>query len=279
MPVIFLHGGPGSGCSDRHKQVFDPSKHRVIFIDQRGSGRSLPYGLLENNTTEKVVEDIEKVAKHLSLTDFVLVGGSWGSCLSLAYGLAYPKRVRAMVLAGIFTGSQIEIDYYNNGEYALNFPEVWETFLDNTPESHRANPLLYHYKQALGDDEQAAKRSAYVLSNMEHALLNLDDRFTPPPFNEFDPTSARIETHYLANRCFMPDRFIMSQAHKLHMPIWLVQGRYDMVCPGRTAYELHQQLPNSELIWTTSGHRNEHETWNIERSLLKQLAREKRITP
>jgi proline iminopeptidase len=112
---------------------------------------------------------------------------------------------------------------------------------------------------------------------MERALLGLDDRFTPGQFNDFDPTSSIIETHYLANRCFMPDRSIMAQAHKLTMPIWLIQGRYDMVCPGRTAYELDQLLPNSELIWTTSGHRSEREAWNVERSLLLQLAREEGV--
>jgi proline iminopeptidase len=278
MPVVFLHGGPGSGCHDRHKQVFDPYKHRVIFFDQRGSGRSVPYGSIENNTTAELIEDIEKIAKHSKLTRFTLVGGSWGSCLALAYGLAYPKRVKNMILVGIFTGSQTEIDYFNNGEYALSFPDVWEELLDNTPKSHRSNPVTYHYRQALGEDEQAVKRSAYVLENMERALLSLDDRFTPGPYNDFDPTSSIIETHYLSNLCFMPDRSIMAQAHKLTMPIWLIQGRYDMVCPGRTAYELNQLLPNSELIWTIGGHRNEREGWNVERSLLIQLANEARST-
>jgi proline iminopeptidase len=273
-PILFLHGGPGSGCSDRHKQVYDPYKHRVIFFDQRGCGRSIPRGSLENNTTAKLVEDIEKIAEHLQLKSFTVTGGSWGSCLALAYSLAYPKRVKNMILLGIFTGSQAEIDYFNNGDYALNFPDVWEEFLDNTPKAHRNSPATYHYRQVLEGDEQAAKRSAYVLENMERALLSLDDRFTPDPLNDFDPASAIIETHYMANRCFLPDRSIMAQAHKLAMPVWLIQGRYDMVCPGHTAYELNQLLPNSELIWTTSGHKGEREAWNIERSLLIQLSKE-----
>jgi proline iminopeptidase len=275
MPVVFFHGGPGSGSKDRHKQAFDPSKHKVIFFDQRGAGRSIPYGSLENNTTTKLVEDTEKIVKHLKLTSFTIAGGSWGACLALAYGLAHPKRVKAMVLQGIFTGSQAEIDYFNSGAYALGFPDVWKELLDNTPEAHRNSPVTYHYDQVLSGDQQAVKRSAYVLENMERALLSLDDRFTPEPFNDFDPSGSILETHYMANRCFMPDRSIMTQAHKLTMPIWLIQGRYDMVCPGRTAYELNQLLPRSELIWTTSGHSNERESWNIARTLLIQLANER----
>jgi len=276
MPVIFLHGGPGSGCADRHKQLFDPSQHRVIFFDQRGSGRSLPTGSRKNNTTDDLIKDMEKLAKHFKLTSFTLVGGSWGACLALAYGLIHPKRVKNMVLTGIFTGSHAEVDYFGGNDYALSFPDVHEELLNATPKTHRNNPLQYHFQQALGSDEQAAKQSAYLLSNLESRLLSLDDRFMPKAFDDFDPASSLIEIHYMANYCFIPDRLILSQASKLTMPIWLIQGRYDMVCPGRTAYELHHSLPDSELIWTTSGHRSEREGWNVERSLLIQLAREDR---
>lgn len=276
MPIMYLHGGPGNGCNDRYKQLFDPKRHRVIFFDQRGSGRSLPTGTLKNNTTADLVEDIEKLARHFKLTSFTLTGGSWGSCLALAYGIAYPKRVKSMVLSGIFTGSHAEINYYGGTEYALLFPEVREALLASTPKSHHNNLLKYHYERALGDDQQAAKESAYALSTQEISLLSLDDRLMLPSFEEFDPTSALIEIHYMANYCFLPDRSVFSQASKLTMPIWLIQGRYDMVCPPRTAYELHKVLPDSELIWAVSGHRGEREVWNIERSLLMQLAREHR---
>jgi proline iminopeptidase len=277
MPIIFLHGGPGSGCNNRHKQVFDPERHHVVFFDQRGSGRSIPFGLLAHNTTEVLITDIEKVAKHCKMPHFTLVGGSWGSCLALAYGLKNPKQVDSMVLRGIFTGSQAEINYIYKGEFRNWFPDIWEALLAQTPKSHRRDPGSYHLPRALGDDPVVAKQSAYVLQNLEGALLSLDDRFTATPFDEFDPTSSIVETHYLANTCFLPDRHILEQAHKLTMPIWLIQGRYDMVCPPITAYELNKALPNSELIWTTSGHRAEREVWNVERSLLLRLAKESSI--
>lgn len=274
MPVLFLHGGPGGSCSERHRQLFNPAKHRVVFIDQRGCGRSLPYGSLEHNTTADLVEDIEKVAVHLRLQQFVLTGGSWGACLALAYGLVHPKRVKAMVLNGIFTGSQAEIDYFGKGEYRLLFPDIWEWLLSQVPKSQRHNPVAYLYRQALGTHEEAAKIAAYTCHQLETSLLSLDDRFTLKPVADYDPTDSRTEIHYMANRCFMPDRHILKQAHKLSMPIWLLQGRYDLVCPGQTAYELHKRLPNSELLWAVSGHRNEREMWNLNRSILLQLSRE-----
>lgn len=270
--VIFsLHGGPGSGSSDRHKGIYDPERQRVIFHDQRGSGRSLPAGSLEHNTTQKLVEDITKIADKLGIKTFILTGGSWGSTLALAYGLKYPKRVEAMVLDGIFTGSQAEIDWLDKGRFETFYPDAWESFQQTVPKSHRQDPTTYHAKRILGKDEQAVKESAHAYGSMEGAVLSLDDRFTPTSLDDYDPNGTRIEVYYLTNGCFMPDRHILKNAHKLPMPIWLVQGRYDMVCPPITAYELHQQLPRSELIYTVSGHRSERETWNLKRTILLQL--------
>lgn len=274
IPIIFLHGGPGGGVKDRYKATFDPTQQRVIFFDQRGSGKSLPHGSLEHNTTTDMVEDIEKIAKHLKLKQFILTGGSWGSCLALAYGLAYPERVKAMVLRGIFTGSQAEIDYLDKGHFATHFPDVWDRYLDATPASHRDNPGAYHAKRMLGDDPQAALESAYAYGNVEGSLLSLDDRYTAPSKVDYDPTLSRLEMHYMANRCFLPDRFIMNNAHKLRMPIWLIQGRYDFVCPPVTAYELNEKLPNSQLIWTTAGHSNDRPNYDANRTILLQMARE-----
>lgn len=271
VPVIFLHGGPGGSSNDQYKTSLNPSRQRAIFFDQRGCGKSLPCGSREHNTTADLVEDIEKIAAHLRLASFILHGTSWGSCLALAYALRYPKRVHAMVLSGIFTGSQTEIDWINQGGFRDFFPEQWEAYLAQTPKSHRHDPSTYHYKHALGTDAPAAKASAYAYKNLEASVVGLDDRFTPKPFEEFDPGGAQIEMYYLANRCFMPDRFILKNAHKLAMPVWIVQGRYDFVCPPRTAYELHQTLPDCHLIWTTSGHRGERETWNVMRTILAQL--------
>ncbi len=275
LPILHLHGGPGSGTSDSAKRNFDPSVHRVIFHDQRGAGKSLPYGSLANNTAADLVEDIEKIAKHLGLDTFVIHGGSWGSTLALAYSLKYPQRIKALVLFGIWTGAQAEIDYIEKGRFATHFPDVWQTYLEATPESHRSNPGKYHLSRILGDDEQAARESAITHLNMEGGIVRLDDRFSPndPSDPMFDYTFVKIEAHYLVNHCFMPDRYIMDRAHKLDMPVWLVQGRYDMVCPPAAAYELHQKLPNSKLIWTIGGHiGSDRETNTVMRTILLQLA-------
>ena len=275
LPVIFLHGGPGSEVRDGYKWNFDAREHHVIFFDQRGCGKSLPYGSLKHNTTADLVEDITRIADQVGFKQFVLQGSSWGSCLALAYGVKHPKRVRAMVLAGIFAGSESEIDYFDKGDFAAYFPEVWERYLATVPKNHQNSPTKYHYERILGKDEQAMRQSACAYQNLEGALLALDDRaaYRSPEDPTYDPTGTRIEVHYLANGCFMPDNYILDNARKLTMPIWLAQGRYDMVCPPVTAHKLHRALPNSHLLWTIGGHRqSEHETQSVMHAILLQLA-------
>lgn len=266
-PIIFLHGGPGGGQHDRYRQRFNPYEQRVIFYDQRGAGRSVPYGSLEHNTTADLVDDIEKVADHLQLDKFILTGGSWGSCLALAYALKYPKRVASMALQGIFTGSQAEIDYMDKGGYATFFPDVWEQYLSQTPKSHRANPTAYHFGRILSDNPAAMHESAYIYAALEGSLISLDDRFTPEDPAKFDAVPTRTEVHYMANRCFMPDRYILDNAYTLTMPVWIVQGRYDFVCPPQTAYELHKRISNSTLIWTMAGHGNDRSNYDVMRAI------------
>lgn len=267
-PILFLHGGPGNGVNDRYRQRFEPTKQRVIFFDQRGCGKSTPSGSLKNNTTDDLVEDIEKIAKQLKLDEFVITGGSWGSCLALAYALKYPKRIKAMVLSGIYAGSKAETDYLLGGEWRTFFPDVWEQFLERTPRNKHDNPIAYHYKKASGENKSAAKKSIYAVSELESSILSLDDRHIPANFEEFEPDGEKIEMHYLKNDCFMPDRYIMKNAHRLKMPIWLVQGRYDFVCPPITAYELNKRLPNSQLIWTVAGHGNDRANYDVVRTIL-----------
>ncbi|HVC36544.1 MAG TPA: alpha/beta fold hydrolase [Candidatus Dormibacteraeota bacterium] len=272
LPIIFLHGGPGSGNNDSHKQRFDPSRQRVIFFDQRGAGKSLPKGSLRANTTTEAIEDIEQIANHLKLKRFILSGGSWGSCLALAYALKYPGRIQAMVLSGIFCASRAEIGYIDNGHFQNFFPDVWQQYLDRTPQKHLKNPSQYHYRQALGKNSQAAKKSAYAYSELENALVALDDRPRTQNFDEFDPSSTIIELYYLKHGCFLKEGYILDNAPKLTMPIWLVQGRYDMVCPPQTAFRLNKGLANGQLIWTTAGHGNDRPTYDVVRTLLLQIS-------
>lgn len=271
-PVIFLHGGPGSNCKDKFKLNFDPKIQRVIFFDQRGSGKSLPKGELKDNNTQKMVEDIEKIIKELNLPRVVLTGGSWGSCLALLFGIKYPGRVHGMVLNGIFTARKSEIDYLDNGGFKMFFPDLWDKYVASVPKEYVDAPSKYHYKNVFSEDQDLFKKSAYAYSEMlEGPLLNLDDRYEPENFEEFDPDAMKIELHYLKNSCFIPEGYIFENANKLTMPIWLIQGRYDMVCPPITAYELDKVLPNSRLIWSVSGHMISRESWALIKLLQEQV--------
>lgn len=272
MPVFALHGGPGDQSKDRHKRPFDPTKHRVIFFDQRGCGKSLPYGSLEHNTLDDLVEDITKIADHLKLKRFVIFGGSWGTTLALAYAIKNPSRVKALVLSGIFTGSREEMDWIEEGKSRAFFPEVWEKYLERTPKTHQTNPTAYHYKNILGKSESLAHKSALAVEEMEHGIMTLDDYAPPVDPITYDPTSAKIFAHYLTNECFLPDRHILKNASKLKMPVWIVHGRFDMDCPPVTAYELSKRLPNGHLTWAVSNHKGEHENFSVLRAILLQLA-------
>jgi proline iminopeptidase len=176
------------------------------------------------------------------------------------------------VLSGIFTASRRELDWIEQGQFRSHYPEVWERFLERTPASHHKSPAAYHYKNILGNDEQLVCDSAIALRELESNIMNLDDRPYPVDATAFDPTGGKILAHYFTNNCFMPDRYILDNAHKLTMPVWMVHGRYDMDCPPITAYELDKELPNSHLIWAISNHRAEHETANILRTILLHLA-------
>jgi proline iminopeptidase len=272
LPIIFLHGGPGSEVKDGHKQAFDPTKYHVIFFDQRGCGKSLPLGSLDHNTTPDLVNDISKITDHLKWRQFVLYAHSWGACLALAYAIKNPKRVKAMVLGSVFTGSKKEIEWIEQGQFRTFFPEVWDRFLSHTPKAHHKNPTAYHYKNILGKSEQLMHSSALAVEEMEHSIMGLDDRTQPLDATAFDPTGAQMFAHYLSNNLFMPDRYILDNAHKLAMPIWMVHGRFDMECPPITVYELNQKLPNSRLTWAISNHRSEHENTTLIRTMLLHIA-------
>lgn len=272
-PIIYLHGGPGSGCKDKYKASYDPTVHRVIFFDQRGCGKSTPYGSLEHNTSDDLIEDIEKIANNLKLTKFMINGGSWGSCLALAYAVKYPKRITGMFLRGIFTGRKSEVEWIDGGLYRLFYPERWEAYQATVPKTHQNDPTAWHAKNILGNDEKKMRASAHAYSEVEGSMMTLDDRWNQQPLDDtFDPTFVRIEQHYFTNNCFMPEGHIMKNAHKLTMPVWIVQGRYDMVCPPATAYELHQRIKGSRLIWTMSGHGNDRSTYDVLRTLHLSIA-------
>ncbi len=271
VPFIFLHGGPGSCVKDKHKAVFDPAIHRVIFFDQRGSGQSSQRGSLEHNTTTDLISDISRIADELNIDTFYLHGTSWGSTLALAYAIAHPHRVAALVIGGVFTGSKAETEWLDHGGFKTFYPDVWQAYLDRTPQEYRDNPTAYHCDKVVNGSPEDQKLSGYIYDSMESAVAKLDDRFDLDDFEKYDASAIRIEMQYMGNGCFMPDRYILSNTDSLTMPVHIVQGRYDMVCPPVTAYELHSKLKSSHLYWTISGHAVDHEGQNIFKSIFARL--------
>ena len=274
LPIIYLHGGPGGQVKDKHKNLFDPELHRVVFFDQRGCGQSMPLGSIEKNTTPDLIGDISKIADHFKIDTFTLYGGSWGSCLALAYAITRPKRVANLILTGIFSGSSEEINWVEKGQFRTFYPEAWIRYLEATPKAHHDNPSKYHFDKILNGSQKEQKQSAYAYQNLEGYVVKLDDRFAAEDYDNFEPGGVRIEVHYLANKCFMPSsNYILERAHTLDMPVVMVQGRYDMVCPPKTAFELHKKLSNSQLITTLSGHIPEHEDVQLLRQALRTLTK------
>jgi proline iminopeptidase len=271
IPIFYLHGGPGNGCDDRDKKKFDPATQRVIFHDQRGAGKSLPKASLEHNTAADLVADITKIADKLDIKKFLLVGGSWGSTLALLYGIDSPGRVAGIVIDGVFTASQIEIDWLDKGGWRVFYPDIWKEYVDGVPASHKGRPSTYYFDKALNGSGEEAKKASYAYLKMELALLRLDDRYEAEPYEAFDPAGGIIEIHYLHNRCFLTEDYIFKNAGKITAPVRMVQGQYDMVCPPQTAYELDKLLSDSKLIMTINGHLRQHEASTVQKLLIKQL--------
>lgn len=249
--VMYLHGGPGSGCSDSNKNLFDPELHHVVFLDQRGAGNSTPHGSLEANTTDKLVEDIELVRRRLGLAALNLYGWSWGSTLALSYAIKYPEHVASMVIGGILMGTKEETDWVDTGGFRSFFPEVWNRFTEDVPAEHLDNPGKYHAQRAV---EEGDKKSSYQYAEAQDSLASLDDRHDPAPYETYDQSYGRTMMHYVANECFLPPDYVLDNADKLTMPVTIIHGRYDMLCLPRYAHDLHEALPNSSITFTTAGH-------------------------
>ncbi|HVF49830.1 MAG TPA: prolyl aminopeptidase [Pyrinomonadaceae bacterium] len=252
LPVVFLHGGPGGGTIPEYRSFFDPSAYRIVLFDQRGSGKSTPHANLEENTTWRLVSDIERLREHLGIEDWVVFGGSWGSTLALAYAETHPKRVRALVLRGIFLCRKKEIQwFYQEGASAI-YADVWEQYASVIPEDERGDMLSAYHRRLTSDDEQVRLEAARAWSIWEGSTSKL---FPDPNFiadfgePEFALAFARIECHYFMNNAFFEtDNFLIENVDKIrHIPAVIVQGRYDGVCPMMSAWELHRAWPEADL--------------------------------
>ncbi len=259
IPVMVLHGGPGGGCSATMRRYFDPSKYRVILFDQRGCGRSRPHASIDNNTTWKLISDIEKIREALAVDKFVLFGGSWGAALSLLYAESFPSRVSRMILRGVFTMTKAELSWVYTKEGAAKFlPEAWRAFESLIPFEERFDMISAYNKRLFGSSPSEQAKYAKAWTIWENSLASFKAIGTTfNPTNEYAKAFARIENHYFINAGFLPsDDYIMGNLHIIkHIPTIIVQGRYDMICPPYTAEALHRSLENSELLMIKSaGH-------------------------
>jgi len=257
-PVVFLHGGPGGGCSPDHRRLFDPAAYRIVLTDQRGCGRSTPHAGdadtdLSSNTTWHLVADLERLRDHLGIERWQVFGGSWGSALALAYAETHPERVSELVLRGIMTLRPRELDWYYGGGAGFLFPERWQQLLDPVPEGERGGDLIEVYSRPLADPDPVVRESAAVAwSVWEAATVTLVERpeliaaFAEP---RYAMAFARIEVHYLSRQGWLEEGQLIRDVRKLAgLPGVIVQGRYDAVTPATTAWDLHQAWPGSELI-------------------------------
>lgn len=248
MPVLFLHGGPGSGTSPSQRRFFDPDYYRIILFDQRGSGKSTPYAELTDNTTPHLIADIELLRQTLNIEKWLVFGGSWGSTLALAYGEAHPEACLGFILRGIFLCRESEIEWFLYGMSTL-FPEAWREFARILPESEHDN-LLHAYHARLVDAAPAVYLpAARAWAHYEAACSTLLPNEALISSFESDAVAlslARIEAHYFLNNIFLPENSLLSNLHKIrHLPAVIVQGRYDAVCPIITADELARAWPEA----------------------------------
>ena len=261
-PVVFLHGGPGGETSPRHRRLFDPERYRIVLVDQRGSGRSLPHASepgydLAVNTTWHLVADLEVLREELGIEAWQVFGGSWGSTLALAYAQTHPGRVTELVLRGIFTGRRKELEWLYEGPAGSIFPEVWEQYAAQVAPGD-GDGYIAAYHRLLNDPDAAVHLPAAVAwSAWESSVITLlpnprlVETFTDP---HFALAFARIENHYFVNRCWLAEGQLLANAHLIAgIPTVIVQGRYDICTPPVTAWDLSAALPEADLVMVPDG--------------------------
>ncbi len=259
-PVVFLHGGPGAGCSPKSRRFFDPKRYRIVLFDQRGCGRSRPHASLEANTTWHLVADIERLRVHLDIERWQVFGGSWGSTLALAYAQTHPNRVAELVLRGIFMLRRWELEwFYQAGTDAL-FPDAFEDYLAPIPLVERGDLMSAYHRRLTSSDPAVrleAARAWSVWEGRTSFLLQDPAHVDGVAADMFALAFARIECHYFVNGGFFDrDDQLLANAYRLHgIPAVIVQGRYDVVCPARSAWDLHRAWPQAKLeIIPDAGH-------------------------
>jgi proline iminopeptidase len=259
-PAVFLHGGPGAGCSPDHRRLFDPKRYNVLLFDQRGCGRSTPHASLEANTTWDLVADIERLREAAGIESWLAFGGSWGSTLALAYAETYPERATGLILRGVFLFRQSEVDWlYRPGGASLIYPDKWEAFLAPIPEGER-DDLVEAYRRRLHSDDDAVRReAARAWSRWEAETITLlpNPRVIDEAVGDRHAVAiARIENHYMVHRGWLEEGQLLRDIDRIrHLPCTIVQGRHDSCTPPQAAWDLHKAWPETDLrIVPDGGH-------------------------
>ena len=260
IPILFLHGGPGAGCKPHHHCFFDPSLYRIILVDQRGSGLSGPQGSIDSNTTEDLLNDLEIIRGQLNVDAWVIFGGSWGATLALLYAQRFPLHVRGLILRGVFLARMADMEWFT-GETGVRrmYPDAWEHLRQSVDKADRDQPVAALYRMLTGPDELARRRAARAWEQWGGQVV-LGNDFNPSDLDAHVPgkvvNQARIELHFALHHHFLAENAILSGCHRIpEIPIDIIHGRQDLVCPVESAWALHQHLPGSSLtILPDSGH-------------------------
>ena len=257
-PILFVHGGPGAGFSEHDKRFFNFDKQKVIFFDQRGASKSIPFGSIIENTTQDLVNDINNLLDYLEIDNVILFGGSWGTTLGLVYAIQNPNRIKGLLLRGVFLGNKESNEHYFNGGVKKDFPEIWERFSNNVPiENTHSFPEFYLDKMINGSEKEkrffAYEWAFYEISIFKKSITKKEvERILEQiPYESL----SIIEAHYLSNDCFIEENYILKNLEKInHIPIKIIHGKEDAICPLKFAIELDSKLKNSELYILNGGH-------------------------
>ena len=272
-PILFIHGGPGAGFSESDKRFFDFSRHKVIFFDQRGASKSKPFGCIKDNTTQHLVDDINNLLRILKIEKVHIFGGSWGTTLSLVYAIQNPKRVLSLLLRGLFLGNKKSIDHYLNGGVKHKFPKVWNRFVKNIPQSYIDRIASFYLDKMQNGTKEELEHYSYEWAFYEISIFkeDINDIEVKDILKEMPYKSLSImEAHYYSNGCFIEENYIIKNIDLIkHLPIVMVHGKNDIICPVEFVVEFNELLLNSQMYIENSGH-SDKET-EIEERLMRVI--------
>jgi len=272
-PILFLHGGPGMGFSDNDKRFFNFENQLVIFFDQRGASRSTPFGCIEENTTQDLVNDINKLLDFLNLEKVLVFGGSWGTTLGLVYAIQYPDRVKGLLLRGVFLNDKESVDHYLNGGVAKKYPEIWKRFSQNVPNNSQVSIIDYYFEKIKNGTDKEKLFFSYEWSFYEISIYKqhitqsqVEQILERIPYKSL----SIMEIHYLSNRCFLKENYILDNLDNINqIPVKIVHGKEDAICPISAAIKLNSLLENSELFIVNGGHSDSEP--EIEKKLIELI--------